>query len=82
MASDVEQLIVTALLKIEMAADLAGIMAETDAGKAASAIAALQLQLEAKMHAEGDTEAVVHAERVSQRVQDTWVTFRQRAGEA
>ncbi len=59
MTMDSEQswAVINALLKIETAAELTAIMAETDAGKAASAIAALQLELEARMHAEGDSDA-------------------------
>ena len=84
MTTDSEQSwdVLNALLKIETAAELTAIMAETDADKAASAIAAFQLQLEERMLAEGDSDAAKNAELMSQRIQDAWVALRRRAGEA
>ena len=84
MTMDSEQswAVINALLKIETAAELTAIMAETDADKAAAAIASLKLELEARMHAEGDSDAAKNAELMSQRIQDAWVALRRRAGEA
>ena len=84
MTTDSEQspAVLSALLRIETAAELTAILAETDAGKAASAIAALQLDLEERMQAEGDGDATKHAELMSHRIQDAWVTLRKRVGEA
>ena len=45
----------------------------------AAAIASLQLELEARMHAEGDSDAAKNAELMSQRIQDAWVALRRRA---
>ena len=42
------------IFRIEMAADLAATMAETDVARAVSAIAALQLRMEDKMRSQGD----------------------------
>ena len=83
MTADSEQSwgVLNALLKIETAAELTAIVAETDAGKAASAIAAFQLQLEERMLAEGDSGAAKNAELMSHRIQDAWVELRRRAGE-
>ncbi len=57
-----------ALLTIETA-ELTAIVAETDACKAASAIAAFQLEFEERMLAEGDSDAAKNAELMSQRIQ-------------
>jgi len=81
MTTDSEQSwdVLNAMFKIETAAELTAIMAETDADKAAAAIASLQLELEARMHAEGDSDAAKNAELMSQRIQDAWVALRRRA---
>jgi len=80
--TDGEQAVLNAVMKIEMAAEITAILAETDPGKAASAIAAFQLQLEERMQGEGDSEAANHAEMMSQRIQEAWITLRQHAKEA
>ena len=74
--------VLDAMLKIEMAADLTEIMAETDVARVVSAIAALQLRMEDKMRSEGDTDAALHAQIMSERIQDAWVALRRTAGEA
>ena len=81
MTTDSEQSwdVLNAMYKIETAAELTAIMAETDADKAAAAIASLQLELEARMHAEGDSDAAKNAELMSQQIQDAWVALRRRA---
>ena len=63
------------MLRIEIAADLAEIMAETDPSRAVSAIIGLQLRMEDKMRTEGDTEANLHAQMVSERIPHDWVVL-------